>query len=208
MTLKKRYDEVMDRIEVTEEMRRRILHNIQDMEIRTAPERGRLRFLSLKGYLSAAACLVLLLAGAVILPRLMYREAPDPPVQAIPQIEAVSSLQELSDLVGFEVTEEFALPFAAENISYVSYWNELAEVDYSGEGGSAAFRKSVGTSDNSGDYTAYSAAAEIAANGWTITLKGEGDAYLLAVWTDGAFSYSLRLSQAISKEAWQTVFGA
>ena len=204
--MKKRYDEVMDRIEVTDEMRGRILGNIQKMGIESALGRTVIRFPNLKKYFAAAACLVLLLAGAVTVPRLMGREMPEPPVQAIPQIEEAASLQELSDLVGFEVTEKFTLPFAAEKISYVSYWNELAEVNYEGGRQSAAFRKSIGTSDNSGDYTTYSAAAEISANGWTVALGGEGETYSLAVWTDGIYSYSLRLSQAISKEAWQTVF--
>lgn len=206
--MKKRYDEVMDRIEVTDEMRGRILDSIRKMDIAAAPGRTVIRFPNLKRYFAAAACFVLLLAGAITVPRLMEREAPEPPpVQTIPQIEEAASLQELSGLVGFEVTEEFILPFAAEKISYVSYWKELAEVNYEGGGQSAAFRKSVGTSDNSGDYTTYSTEAEISAKGWTVALRGEGETYSLAVWTDGAYSYSLRLSQAISKEAWRTVFG-
>ena len=205
--MKRRYDEVMDRIEVTDEMRRRILSNLQKMDLETGAGRRAGPLSGLKKYLPAAACFALLLAGAVTLPRLMDREAPEPPpVQVVPQIEEASSLQELSELVGFEAGEELTLPFDTEKIAYTAYWGELAEITYSGTGQSAVFRKSTGTEDNSGDYTAYSAAAELSAAGWSVALRGEGETYSLAVWTDGAFSYSLRLSQAISKEAWQAVF--
>lgn len=37
--MKKQYDEVMDKIEVTDEMRSRILGNIQKMDIETAPKK-------------------------------------------------------------------------------------------------------------------------------------------------------------------------
>ncbi len=206
--MNRRYSEVMDRIEVTDEMRGRILKNIQNMSTEALPGRKVIPFPGFKKYLSAAACLVLLLAGAVTLPRLMHRQTPEPPpVQVIPQIVEAASSRELSDLVGFEVEETFMLPFNAEKISYTAYWSELAQVTYSGEGQSAVFRKSVGTEDNSGDYTAYTASAQLPANGWTVVLSGDGEIYSLAVWTDGEFSCSLRLSQGISREAWRAVFG-
>ena len=65
-----------------------------------------------------------------------------------------------------------ALPFAVEETTYVSYWNELAEITYTGEGQTAAFRKSPGTEDNSGDYNTYTAIKEIHMGPLTATLKG------------------------------------
>ena len=202
MTLGKAYDEIMAKIEVTPEMRRRVLKHIQ--EAGTAPARPRVRpFPAWKKYLSAAACLVLLIAGAAALPRLLDLGQPEPPpVMLPPGMEEAASLQELSGLVGFEVTEKFTLPFEAENAEYLAYEKDLAQVTYTGAGQTAAYRQSAGTRDNSGDYTAYGDVAEITAGGLPVTLKGDGGAYVLAVWTDGEFSYSLRLSRGAREAEW------
>lgn len=204
MTLGKAYDEIMGKIEVTEEMRRRVLARIAAEDI--APARPKvLRFPAWKKYLSAAACLVLVIAGAAALPWLVRLLPPEGDVQVVPQIEEAPSLAELSRLVGFEVEEGFALPFEPEETAYCSYWNELAQIQYSGAGQTATYRQSAGTEDNSGDYTAYGDVAELAAGGLTVTLKGSGGAYVLAVWTDGSFSYSLGLSQGVTAEEWLTL---
>lgn len=204
MTLGKAYDEIMGKIEVTEEMRRRVLARIAAEDI--APARPKvLRFPVWKKYLSAAACLILVIAGAAALPWLVQLLPPEGDVQVVPQIEEAPSLAELSRLVGFEVEEGFALPFEPEETTYCSYWNELAQIQYSGEGQTATYRQSAGTEDNSGDYTAYGDVAELAAGGLAVTLKGSGGAYVLAVWTDGSFSYSLELSQGVTAEEWLTL---
>lgn len=140
--------------------------------------------------------------GAAALPRLIRPQPPGGGVQAVPQIEEAASLAELSALVGFEVNPGFALPFEPEEATYCSYWNELAQIQYSGQGQTATYRQSAGTEDNSGDYTAYGDVAEITAGGLSVTLKGDGGVYVLAVWTDGTFSYSLRLSQGTSETEW------
>lgn len=38
-----------------------------------------------------------------------------------------------------------------------------------------------------------------------MTLKGNANQYLLALWTDGKYAYSLSLSQGIQAEEWQTL---
>lgn len=203
MILRRAYDEVMEKIEVTPEMRRRVLERIAAEDI--APSKPKaLRFPKLKKYLPAAACLALVIVGAAALPRLI-RPQPPGTVQVVPQIQEAASLDELSELVGFAVETEFALPFAPEETTYCSYWNELAQVQYSGQGQSATYRQSAGTADNSGDYTVYGDAAEVTAGGLSVTLKGDGGAYVLAVWTDRTFSYSLRLSQGAPAEQWLAI---
>lgn len=203
MTLRRAYDEIMDRIEVTEEMRRRVLNRIAQEDI--APARPKvLRFPAWKKYLSAAACLILVLTGAAALPRLIQLLPLGEPVQIVPRIQEASSLAELSGLVGFEVSPA-ALPFTPEETAYCAYWNELAQIQYSGQGQTATYRQSAGESDNSGDYTAYHDVTGITAAGLSVTLKGEAGAYVLAVWTDGTFSYSLRLSQGLTEAQWRAV---
>lgn len=196
----KAYDEIMDKLEVTPEMRERVLKRVAQEDIVPAKSNV-LRFPKLKQYLSAAACLALLIAGAAALPRLIQPQPPED-VQAVPQIEEAASLDELCTLVGFEVDTRFDLPFEPEETTYCSYWKELAQIQYSGEGQTATYRQSVGTQDNSGDYSSYGDATRIIANDLTITLKGDAGSYVLAIWTDGVFSYSLHLSQNIAEDEW------
>lgn len=204
MTLGKAYDEIMDKIEVTPEMRERVLRRVQAEGI--SPARPKvLSVPRLKKYLSAAACLVLIVAGAAVLPRLVRPQPPDEHVQTVPNIEEAASLEELSALVGFEVEARFTLPFEPEEITYCSYWGELAQIQYSGQGQTATYRQSAGTEDNSGDYNSYGDTVQIDAGGLTVTLKGQAGNYALAIWTDGVFSYSLSLSQGMTEAGWLAV---
>lgn len=198
----KAYDEIMDKIEVTPEMRQRVLARIAAEDI--APAKAKVvSFPAWRKYLSAAACLVLIIAGAAVLPRLLGLETPPPPVLVPSDIQEAGSLRELSDLVGFQVTERFKLPFEIEQTAYRAYGNELAEITYTGAGQTTSYRQSPGTEDNSGDYTAYGDVVEITAHGLSVTLKGDGGAYVLAVWTDGIFSYSLRTTHGLTAAEWR-----
>lgn len=200
--MRKAYDEIMEKINVTPEMRQRILERISQENI--APSNV-VRFPAWEKYLSAAACLALLLAGAVALPRLLDQPEPTPPVLIVPNIVEAASLHELSELVGFEVTTEFSLPFESEKITYCSYWNEMAEIKYSGEEASATYRQSLGTDDHSGDYNTYGDTTEIAVNDLNVTLKGNDGTYVLAIWTDGIYTYSLSVSPGVLAEDWLTI---
>ena len=203
----KAYDELMDKIEVTPEMRQRVLRRVTSEDIAPAKPKV-MSFPKLKKYLSAAACLVLVIAGAAVLPRLTQPQPPGGDVQVVPQIEEAASLDELSTLTGFDVDVGFVLPFEPEETTYCSYWNELAQIQYSGQGQTATYRQSVGAADNSGDYTVYGDVVEITASDLSVTLKGDGGVYVLAVWTDGAFSYYLRLSQGVPQAEWLDIISA
>lgn len=43
---------------------------------------------------------------------------------------------------------------------------------------------------------------EISVNGINTTLKGNGETYTLAIWTDGEFAYSLSLSEGAGEAEW------
>ena len=112
-------------------------------------------------------------------------------------------------LVALDVTPAVAaeaaeLPFDVEETTYTSYWGELAEICYAGGGQIADLRTSAGTEDNSGDYTDYPAVTELTVGTVTAELRGEAaERYTRAVWTDGQYAYSLRLSDGQSTEVWQ-----
>lgn len=199
--MRKRYEVIMEHITVTDEMRRRILANIQSP---ASPRRGRP---TVRKMLAAAACLVLILAGAALLPRSFTGETVVPLEQATPELTECASAGELSDAVGFPVSDLSVLPFEATEVSYLSLWGELAQIQYLGAEEQAVFRKSAGTGDNSGDYNRYETAKEISVRGNTVTLKGNGG-YCLAVWSDGTYAYSLSLSFELPAEQWSELVAA
>lgn len=205
--MKKRYDEVMDKIEVTSEMRGRILGNIQKLELETAPKNNVIPFPNLKKYLSVATCFVVLLVGAFVAGNMTGIFQPNNPVVLTPGegIVEVGTLEELSAHVGFEVEELTGLPFEATEMTYTAYWQELAEISYTGEGQTATFRKSVGVEDNSGDFSDYSSVRDVDIGSLTVTLKGDGDAYTLAIWSIDGYAYSIHLSNGISESEWHNL---
>ena len=218
MTLTK-YDEIMNHIHVTEEMSERITANLRRTSVapvrQTPPSRKWIRKI-----VSAAACLMVLIAGAAVLPSILQPAdniGVDPNLsigasqpgsadltQAVPDIETCTSLSELSETVGFAVKEP-SLPFTPEQTEYTSSWHDLAQIAYTAGGKTALYRMSLGTEDNSGDYNAYEETVSMDADGLSLTLKGDESGYTLGVWTDGSYSYSLSLSEALSEADWLTL---
>ena len=74
--MREAYKDVMDRIEVTPEMQTRILKAIRDADIQ-----GRSKRAVPMGRLAIAACLALLVAGAVALPKLPAKPPEKRPVR-------------------------------------------------------------------------------------------------------------------------------
>lgn len=208
--MKKRYDEIMDKIEVTDEMRTRILNNLQEVDLAKHSQPKVVQFSSVKKYLSVAACFAILLLGVLTLPGLLDCGPQQPAEVLNPGVDIVdvATLEELSEMVDFEVKEVTGLPFTPEQESYTAFGKDMAQITYEGEGKTCTFRKSVGSEDNSGDYNAYYAVEEISAGEVTATLKGNDDSFTLAIWSDGAFSYSLRLSDGLTAAEWEALIAA
>lgn len=73
MTLKSAYREIMDQVEVTEEMRERILDGIEKK--RSAQKAGRQH---IRSSLSIAACLALVLLGTAVVPQIFDSGTEEP----------------------------------------------------------------------------------------------------------------------------------
>ncbi len=205
MTLTK-YDEVMKKIEVTPEMRARILQNAA-AQCQPSGQKKNARVTALRRFAALAACLAVLLVSAVTLPRLISQpsQKEEPETMIANGMLELSSRDELSAAVGFPVKAAMSLPFFPQEIHYTSYWGEMAQTDYANGSAGACLRQSVGTEDNSGDWNEYPAQQTITAADCTVTLKGEADSYTLAIWTDGDYSYSLSLSSGQPESVWQTI---
>lgn len=61
-------------------------------------------------------------------------------------------------------------------------------------------RKAPGEEDISGDYNVYDTMTEKTAGKISVTLKGDGDGYVLALWTADGYSYALSLENPVTEE--------
>lgn len=199
--MRQAYREVMDHIAVTEEMRERVLCHIRNMDLPSAKVQARRIWMR---RLAAAACFAVLVVGAVTLPRIHTpSQGENPGVEhGVWERTQTASLEELSQEVGFAVEGLESLPFPVVETSYTAYGKEMAEVTYMGETQSLVYRKTMGSADPSGDYTAYSQVLVLELETGTVTLKGEEGSYCLALWEDGTYSYSARASEGYSQDQW------
>ena len=202
----------MNKIEVDEAMRKRILSYVENLNLETekaakSREESKIRQFrrrTVRNITAAAACIAILLVYIFAWPKLTgpgELETKESISIANGMVE-VKSIDELSAAVGFTVNEVEGLPFSVEKEVYISYWGEMAQIEYTGEGETAVFRKGTGTDDVSGDYNVYSSVKEIMAGANPVTLKGENNVFTLAVWTDGNYSYSLDISKGLSEDEW------
>lgn len=199
--MSKRYDEIMDKIVVTPEMRERVLRNISHSYSPPAHSSKVIHLKALKRYLPLVACLAIVLVGTLAIPSILRMQQEQPPVVMQPNgIVELGSAEELSETIGFETAAPEALPFAVEKTLYIAYWETLAEIRCIGEGKTSILRKSVGNEDNSGDFNSYNDSTRVVVDDKEILLKGNGGSYSLAVWQDAGFSYSLRLSDALGRD--------
>lgn len=139
-----KYEQIMDKIEVTPEMRQRVLRNVEAEQAKQKKRQLTRRLVTL------AACLAIVVCCWYV----WKPKQTDPPEQgmmAVAQIDTVDSLEALTEKTGIPMNELTGVPFTVERTEYVSYWDELAEIQYFGGSDSLCYRKSPGTEDNSGD---------------------------------------------------------
>lgn len=202
------YRELMEQVNLTPEARERILTNVQQADL--SPQAKKVvpfprRRQTWRRWASLAACLVVVVAAVLAVPQFRGSDNDTTPPQLTgTPFHQVDTLAALSDAVGFPVTELSALPFDPVSTTYTAYDEGLAEITYTGSGGqTATYRQSLGSEGNSGDYNLYPDTQTLPEQ--NATLKGQDGLYTLALWTDGTYTYSLRLSSALSADAWQAL---
>lgn len=228
----RKYDEIMEHLVVTEEMKQRILSNVNEDSVK---KKKTVTFTSYQKQLGIAACFAVLVLAAFLTKGKFWNiphekdsspavqeelaENPDSGMQDSGDLESSvpSSHEEtmvgssygiveledaaaLSEAIGFPVEDLTSLPFEVRQVTYCSYFNNFAEIDYTGDGQSLSYRKAKGTEDISGDWNVYSNEQHLTVNDWDILLKGNSEKYTLAVWTDGTYSYALSFEQEVTEK--------
>lgn len=212
--MSKSYDEIMKEIQVTDEMRDRILQNIANTEIqKKSSVKKAARFYRWQKYSLTAACLALLLVGAATLPRVWSgngQESAGPGNEMNTEelvsgsqwgLQECSSAEALSKVAGFPVEDLEKIPFTAQETNYIYLGDGLAEIRYYGATEERLdYRKSVGEEDNSGVYMEFDQVQEEDVNGVTVTIKGDADRVYLILWQKDGFSYSIYEEEGIPAE--------
>lgn len=204
-----RYEQIMDRVRVTDEMRTRVLDGVRSgTSHNEAPSE---RKHPGKLWLSMAACLALVFFCGLQLGRLPAEQPSQRPqiptgsghTMAVPPFTELESQELLEAAVGFPMEQPAQLPFPLTETRYTAYGSDLGEVTWLGGGESLTLRKSAGQYDNSGVYLDYPRTVELTAGAWSAELRGEAESFELALWRDEEFSYSLRSSVPLAESVWR-----
>lgn len=204
--MESKYNKVMNNIEVTIEIRDRILNNINQLDLNKISNKV-VSINKYKKYLSIAACFAILLVGSVAIHNTI-NFMKHPVEQTIPEIIEYSSLSELSEAIGFSVKEVQNVPFEVEKVQYNAYWKELGEIQYTGENNTLTIRVSAFNEDISGDYSVYSNTQNITISGHSVTIKGDDNKYSLAVWESDGISYSMNFDQSVPEQVMVTTINS
>lgn len=197
------YHEIMEKIEVTDEMRTRILNNVSEQVFKT-PHKV-VTLLHLRKMASIAACIALLFIGGTMIKNAFYPSSPSPDQEMVGGVygmEECKSLTELTQKAGFDIKNipETDIPFKVTTTTYLWCWNEFAQIVYEGTDNSLTYRKTKGTDDISGDYNQYDQVLDKVVNGIDVTIKGNNDKYYLVIWHTKDYSYSISLDKGVMLE--------
>lgn len=111
------------------------------------------------------------------------------------------TLEEAENTIGFEISVPDSYGGYTEPY-YAVVEEKILEVQYyNGDDCGMIIRKSRGSKDISGDFNEFDNITETEVNGNTVTIKGSGDEFILALWVSGDYSYSVSVSSGISESA-------
>ncbi|MBO6271047.1 MAG: hypothetical protein J6N19_18110 [Clostridium sp.] len=196
-----KYNEVMGRLELSDEAKARILSNVTERAETDTPRQGKvIPFSGIRRYAAVAACLAVVMLAVFALPRLQQDPNGPSDVASNGGIQECESADALAAAVGFPVEELSNLPFVQEEVCYAVYFGEMAQITYGSSDTSVTLRKARGNEDISGDFNEYSSVSELKIDTVPVTLKGDGDTCSLALWQREGFSYSLSIDPGISEQ--------
>ena len=194
MTLK--YNEIMEKVEVTDEMRERILANVSEKASKM--DKKVLVFSNWKRLSTLAACAAIVLLCITVLPSIVNTNKPtEVDLELANEIIECRDIDELSQYAGFAINELSDIPFDIVECSYTWWFDSFAQIEYVGDDNAITYRVAESEEDISGDYNDYSQIQEETIGQNVVTIKGNDDQAYLAIWTAGKYAYSISSSEGI-----------
>ena len=182
-----KYNEIMEHITVSNDMKNRIINNLQNEDL---TESKIVRFPNMKRYIALVACFVLLLVGTFTISQ-MNKQPQIVGEQTSWGTVEYKNAKDLSEASGIKIDDLNNIPFEVTETIYQDYKCNLVEIAYSNETNSLYYRVSKGNEDNSGDYNDYSNVYQQDINGVNVTLKGDNDLIFCVLCENGGYSYSI-----------------
>lgn len=203
MTLAEKYNEVMDKIELSAEARQRILGNIQSIE-RNTPKRGKvIQFPQWKRWAALAACAAIVLLAAVTLNPNTNIDTDEQPgnVQVVNPYVDYETFADAAQAVGFALNAPETVDGYSGEKSFQVVDGSMIQIVYTDDGGNRLFvRKEADDADISGDFNTYAEVNTVTVNGCDVTLKGSGGNVSTAIWTSHGYSYAVSADIPMSIE--------
>lgn len=114
--------------------------------------------------------------------------------------EDCSSLEEAQQLAGFSIQVPDSIDgYPARSIQVMD--TSIIQVLYEAENDQQILiRKGTGSDDISGDYNTYSETEQITINEHDVTLRRNDGKIMVAIWSDGSYSYAIDASGLTSEE--------
>lgn len=192
-----KYDEIMEKVEVTDEMRKRILSNISE---KASKRKNKVISFPNWRYLSTlAACVAIVLLCVTVLPGILNTKEHNEDNVAIGNgIIECEDIAELSQYAGFKMNEITDIPFDVVEHTYTWWFDEIAQIEYVGNGNTITYRVAKSEDDISGDYNDYTQTREEMFKNNKVTMKGNEDKVYVAIWQSGEYSYAICSSNGIS----------
>ena len=114
--------------------------------------------------------------------------------------EDCSSLEEAQQLAGFSIqVPDYIDGYPARSIQVMD--TSIIQVLYEAENDQQILiRKGTGSDDLSDDYNTYSETEQITINEHDVTLRGNDGKIMVAIWSDGSYSYAIDASGLTSEK--------
>ena len=204
MTLAEKYNEVMDKIELSAEARQRILGNIQSIE-RNTPKRGKvIQFPQWKRWAALAACAAIVLLAAVTLNPNTNIDTDEQPgnVQVVNPYVDYETLADAAQAVGFALNAPETVDGYSGEKSFQVVDGSMIQIVYTDDGGNRLFvRKEADDADISGDYNNYAEENIVTVGEYSVTLKGNNGTVSTAIWMNNSYAYAVSADVPMTVEA-------
>ena len=199
-----KYHEIMKKVNVTDEMKSRILGNIDEYFSKKKNAGKKSFYLAFCGVAAAALLMIIVrpwdnnVAGPI-----------NPGTNSVGEgstglcvnpMQNYASAEELSKAAGFNVPEIKSLPFKPSETEYMTLGEGFAQITYLSDDDRLIYRKSTDKEDNSGNYNPYDYVGEVSVNDIKVTVKGTKEALNLAIWNDGTYEHSISVEKAVDKD--------
>ena len=198
-----KYNEIMKKVNVTDEMKSRILGNIDEYFSKKKNAGKKSFYLAFCGVAAAALLMIIVRPWDNNVARPINpgtnSAGEGSNVLGVNPIQNYASVEELSKAAGFNVPEIKSLPFKPSETEYMTLGEGFAQITYLSDDDRLIYRKSTDKEDNSGNYNPYDYVGEVSVNDIKVTVKGTKEALNLAFWNDGTYEHSISVEKAADK---------